>query len=157
ALALNPTSPGTHHNHGSVLSALKQHEAALASYDRAIALKPDLADAHSNRGNTLKDMRRHEEARASFEQALATDPEHVDAAVGIAEVVIAVCDWTRTASLVDQLRARVAAGEPTVAPFTLLAYCDDPALHAECARAFVSDRMPVKPQPLWRAPPARHE
>src|SRR5262245_3774036 len=157
ALALNSASPGTHNNHGSVLSALKRHEAALAGYDRAIALKPDFADAHSNRGNTLKDLRRHEEARASFERALAIDPEHIDAAVGIAKVVISVCDWARTAPLADQLRARVTAGEPTVAPFTLLAYCDDPALHAECAKTFVADRLPVKPKPLWNGPPARHD
>jgi protein O-GlcNAc transferase len=157
ALALNPASPGTHNNHGSTLSALKQHEAALASYDRALALKPDFADAHSNRGNTLKDLRRHEDARASFERALAIDPEHIDASVGIAEVVISVCDWARTGPLADELRARVTAGKPTVAPFTLLAYCDDPALHAECAKTFVADRMPLKPQPLWRGPPARHD
>jgi protein O-GlcNAc transferase len=157
ALALNPESPGTHNNHGSVLSALKRHEAALAGYDRAIALKPDFADAHSNRGNTLKDLRRHEEARASFERALAIDPEHIDAAVGIAEVVISVCDWARTAPLADELRARVTAGEPTVAPFTLLAYCDDPALHSECAKTFVADRLPVKPKPLWNGPAARHD
>jgi protein O-GlcNAc transferase len=157
ALALNPESPGTHNNHGSTLSALKQHEAGLASYDKAIALKPDFADAHSNRGNTLKDLRRHEEARASFERALAIDPEHIDAAVGIAEVVLSLCDWGRTAPLVDKLKARVAAAEPTVAPFTLLAYCDDPALHAECARTFVADRLPVKPKPLWNGPPARHD
>jgi len=157
ALALNPASAGTHNNQGSTLSALKRHEEALASYDKAIALKPDFADAHANRGNTLKDFRRHDEALASFECALAIDPEHVDASVGMAEVVLSVCDWARTAPLADELGARVLAGEPTVAPFTLLAYCDDPARHAQCARAFVSDRMPVRPTPLWSGEPRRHD
>src|SRR5215510_809978 len=157
ALVLNPASPGTHNNHGSALSALKRHDAALAGYDRAIALKPDFADAHSNRGNTLKDLRRHDEALASFERALAIDPEHIDASVGMAEVVLSVCDWARTGPLALELAERVRAGKPTVAPFTLLAYCDDPGLHAECAKTFVADRMPVKPQPLWRGPPVRHD
>ena len=157
ALALNPVSAATHNNHGSALTTLKQHEAALTSYDRAIALNPDFADAHSNRGNTLKDLRRHDEAQASFERALAIDPEHIDASVGIAEVVISVCDWAHTGPLAQELAERVRAGKPTVAPFTLLAYCDDPALHAECAKTFVADRMPVKPKPLWRGSPARHD
>jgi predicted O-linked N-acetylglucosamine transferase (SPINDLY family) len=44
-----------------------------------------------------------------------------------------------------------------VAPFTLLAYCDDPALHRQCAETFVADRMPERPEPMWRGPPVRHD
>ncbi len=157
ALALNPANAGAHNNRGSTLSALKQQELALASYDAALALKPDFVDALANRGNVLKDLRRHEEALASFEQALALEPEHVDASVGVAEVVLSMCDWARTGPLAGELAARVAANKPTVAPFTLLAYCDDPALQLACAKTFVADRMPELPKPLWTGPPVRHD
>jgi predicted O-linked N-acetylglucosamine transferase (SPINDLY family) len=157
AIALNPANPATHNNRGSALSALKRHELALASYQQAIALQPNFLDALSNRGNVFKDLRRHEEALASFEQALAIDPEHVDASVGMAEVVLSVCDWTRTEALAGELAARVTACKPTVAPFTLLAYCDDPLLHRKCAETFVADRMPVRPTPLWTGPAVRRD
>ncbi|MEA2905694.1 MAG: protein O-GlcNAc transferase [Alphaproteobacteria bacterium] len=157
ALALAPANAGAFNNRGSAFSALKRHEDALASYDRALALRPDFVDAISNRGNVLKDLKRYDQSIACYEQALALDPEHIDASVGLAEVALSVCDWARTTVLAGELEARVAAEKPTVAPFTLLAYCDDPALHLQCARTFVADRIPVMPKPLWTGGPMRRD
>ncbi len=62
-----------------MLSALKRHTEALASYDRALALKPDFAEALNNRAGTLLLLNRHEQALASCEAALAIKPAFAEA------------------------------------------------------------------------------
>jgi tetratricopeptide (TPR) repeat protein len=79
ALRLNDHDAGAHGNLGAGLRALRRHEDALASYDRAIALRPDFAQAYSNRGLVLTDMERHEEALANHDRAIALQPELVEA------------------------------------------------------------------------------
>ena len=79
ALRLRHDDAGAHSNLGAALRALRRHEEALASYDRAIALRPDLATAYSNRGLVLLDLQRHVEALASFDRAIALKPDHAEA------------------------------------------------------------------------------
>jgi predicted negative regulator of RcsB-dependent stress response len=62
-------------NRGIVLYELRQLDAAVASYDRAIALEPGNAEAYSNRGNALKDLGRLDAAVASYDQAIALRPD----------------------------------------------------------------------------------
>ncbi len=62
-----------------VQAAQGKHEAALASYDRALALQPRNADVLSNRGNSLLAAGRAEEALASYDRALAARPDFVAA------------------------------------------------------------------------------
>jgi len=54
---------------GNALKELKQFDAAIASYDRAIALRPDHADAFFNRGTALAELQRTDEAIASYDRA----------------------------------------------------------------------------------------
>jgi predicted O-linked N-acetylglucosamine transferase (SPINDLY family) len=68
-----------HFNRGIALADLRQHEAALASYDCALALKPNHAGAHNNRGIALKALRQFDAAIASYDRALSIDPNHADA------------------------------------------------------------------------------
>jgi tetratricopeptide (TPR) repeat protein len=60
------------------LSALKRHEEALASFDRALALNRDHVNALNNRALTLKALGRIAEAMASWDRALAVDPDHFE-------------------------------------------------------------------------------
>ena len=157
ALALSRENPAIHNNRGSALNALKHHDEALASYEQALVLKPDFADAHSNRADVLKELRRYDEAIVSYERALAIDPEHVDASVGVADAALSMCDWARTATLAGPIAERVRAGKPTVGPFTLLAFFDDPELHRKGAETFVTERIPVKPEPVCGGSAVAHE
>lgn len=74
ALAIDPTSVAVHLLEGHARCRLRQHEAAVVSYERAIALKPDLADAHWRRGIALAELGRHQAAVESYEAALAIEP-----------------------------------------------------------------------------------
>jgi predicted O-linked N-acetylglucosamine transferase (SPINDLY family) len=58
---------------------LKQHEAALSSYDQAILLKPEYPEAHNNRGNVLHDLGYLQDALTSFDRAIALRPGFAEA------------------------------------------------------------------------------
>jgi len=78
-LGFAPTYADALNNRGNALKELKQFDAAIASYDRAIALRPDHADAFFNRGTALYELQRIDAAIASYDRAVALDPNHAHA------------------------------------------------------------------------------
>jgi protein O-GlcNAc transferase len=70
----------------SVLLALKQYDAALASIEKAVALGPQYAEAHLNRGVLYGQLKRHDEAIVSFEKALRLNPNLGVAWLGLGNV-----------------------------------------------------------------------
>ncbi|MEH2147378.1 tetratricopeptide repeat protein, partial [Nostoc sp.] len=60
---------------GNLLSAAKEYEAAITSYDQALKFKPDHHQAWNNRGIALGNLERNEEALASYDQALKFKPD----------------------------------------------------------------------------------
>ena len=58
---------------------MKQFDAAIACYDKAIALKPNYAEAYSNRGNALKELKQFETALASYDMAISLKPDFAEA------------------------------------------------------------------------------
>ena len=75
----NPNIATTYKNLGLVLQELRQLDAAIASYDRAIAIKPDYAEAHYNRGNALNELKQLVAAAASYDRAIAIMPYYAEA------------------------------------------------------------------------------
>lgn len=57
----------------------KQHEAAVALYEKAIEIKPNYAKAWFNRGIALKYMEQYEDAIASYYQAIQIKPHYFEA------------------------------------------------------------------------------
>ncbi len=53
---------------------LKQYDAALADFTKAVSLNPDYAPAYNNRGNVYMDLNRSEEAYKDFDKAIALSP-----------------------------------------------------------------------------------
>ncbi len=157
ALALRPAYPDALYNRGSALKELGRHDEAIASFDQALALRPDHAETWFARGDALNDRKRHEEALASYEKAIALRPDHPYAFSGLAEAALAICDWERTSRLAPQLEALVAERKAIVNPFTLIRLSDRPALHLQCARAFIVDKIGVPPAPLWAGERWRHD
>jgi len=156
ALAIEPTHIAALNSRGTVLKDLRRYDEALASYDSALALRHDHADTLYNRGNLFKEIKRFEDSLASYAKAQAVMRDHPDK-FGIIDPALATCDWARSDGLADAIRADLAAGKSSVTPFTLVGYCDDPVLHLQCAKNFVGDRIPVRPQSLWNGTRYRHE
>jgi WD40 repeat protein len=59
---------------GRAAALEKDHEAALADYDRAISMEPDFAQAYFRRGLAQWDVGHPREARADFTKCLDLDP-----------------------------------------------------------------------------------
>ena len=156
ALALKPSYIEALNNRGITLERLQRYDEALASYDRASALHPDRADGLYNRGNLLKELKRFEESVASYQKARAITKNDPDA-LGIVESALAICDWKHSGELAGEVRAGLMAGRSVVTPFTLVGYCDDPALHLQCAKNLIADRIRIRPTPLWNGTRYRHD
>lgn len=149
ALELRPDMIEALSNRGMILHELKRIEEALPSYNRALELRPDYIDALNNRGQTLQELKRFEEAQADFERVLAIDPAHDHAFSGAASCAINLCDWQRRERFAPQIEALVASGQSAFSPFVLFGYSDDPALQMQCARNYITHRIPMPPEPLW--------
>ena len=57
---------------GAALKGLRQLDASIEAYNKALAIKPDYADAYYNMGNALKEQGKLEEAIAAYNKALTT-------------------------------------------------------------------------------------
>jgi predicted O-linked N-acetylglucosamine transferase (SPINDLY family) len=149
ALTLRPDHVEWLNNRILALSDLGRFDDALTSCERALVLKPDFAEAWNSRGNILARLQRPGEALGSFEKAVAANPAHPHAPSSLAQAALALCDWTRTASLSDLLKTHVLTGQSVVQPFTLLGYWDDPELQRRCAANYLRHVVPIMPPPLW--------
>jgi predicted O-linked N-acetylglucosamine transferase (SPINDLY family) len=156
ALAIRPDFAEALYNRGSTLRNLGRDVEALSNYDQALAIRPDFADALYNRGHALKQLKRFDEALQSFDKAAAVQPDHPDA-YEAAEVVLALCDWKRTAEVAGELSAQVAAGKSPVNPFVFLGFCDDPALQLQCAKSYIKQRMAAASELLANGAAYRHD
>jgi protein O-GlcNAc transferase len=155
-LALKPDHADALHNRGNMLLALARYADAVASYDRALALAPRRVDTLHNRGQALMMLRRYDEAIAAFEAALAVDPAHPAASAALANCLLLVCDWAKSARLAEQARAAARADDwSRLDPFGALCYVDSPADHLEYARNYVGRQVPVVPPPLHARPSGR--
>jgi protein O-GlcNAc transferase len=157
ALAIRPGDADAFHNRGIALRDLGRAAEALASFDEALAIKPDNCDFLCSRGVALRDLQRPAEALESFDKALTIKPDHRLAFGGIAEAALAACAWTRTATLADELKTRIAQPGSIISPFTLLGYGSDPLLQLECAKRSIRDKIPVPAQPLWNGAIYHHD
>jgi protein O-GlcNAc transferase len=156
ALALKPAYTEALNNRGITLERLQRYDEALASYDRATAMRPDRAEGLYNRGNLLKELKRFDESVASYQKARAITKNDPDA-FGIVESALAICDWKHSGELLGEVRAGLMAGKSIVTPFTLVGYCDDPALHLQCSKNLIADRIRIRPVPLWNGTGYQHE
>jgi predicted O-linked N-acetylglucosamine transferase (SPINDLY family) len=157
ALAIRPDYVRALINRGNILQKLMRHVDAIESYAKALAIEQDNLEALFNRGNALLELQRHAEALASYDRARQIAPDHPHTLNGVANCALALCDWARTAELVDQLQAAVIAGQSIINPFTFLGYCDSPALQLQCARTFMRHKVPQADQLLWTGETWRHD
>ena len=58
---------------------LKDFDAAIEAYNKALAINPDYAEAHTNLGSALKEQGKLEEAIEAYNKALAIKPDNAEA------------------------------------------------------------------------------
>jgi predicted O-linked N-acetylglucosamine transferase (SPINDLY family) len=156
-LALRPDNPATLINKGAALAALQRFDEALAAYDAAAKDRASSSNAHYNRGVALGHMQRFAEALEDFETVLSVDPHNPHALSGAANAALNLCDWPKVRQLGEKIERAVAENSAVIAPFTLLGYSEDVALHLKCAKTWLADKGAGCRGP-WRETVARgHE
>ena len=74
-----PNSALLHNIAGACNAGLKQYDAAIDRYRKAININPDYAEAYKNMGIVLRDKGELEAAIVSFQQALQIKPDYAEA------------------------------------------------------------------------------
>jgi protein O-GlcNAc transferase len=149
-LGLTPDHAEAWFRRGSTLWLLDRADEAQESFGRAVALDPAHLRAHFNRGTVLLKLERHEDAFHAFQQAQILAPDHPYMLGGLAGAVLGQCDLARLPQFQARLTDAVGAGKAVVPPLTLLPFSDDGLLRRACSDMFVVDRVPVRPEPLWK-------
>jgi predicted O-linked N-acetylglucosamine transferase (SPINDLY family) len=139
-LALRPDHPATLINKGAALAALQRFDEALAAYDAAAKDRGSSNKAHYNRGVVLGHMQRFAEALEAFEAVLDADAHYPHALSAAANAALNLCDWPKVRQFRGKIERAVAENSAVVAPFTLLGYSEDVALHLKCAKVWLADK-----------------
>ena len=142
---------------GLALWALDRAEDALASYRACFQCNPSRFGAVFNCGTALLKLERYDEALAAFEQARALAPDHPYLLGATAGAVLGGCDLERWPDHQQRLIAAVRQGRAVVPPLTFMPFCDDEGLRRTCSAAFVADRLPLNPAPLWAGEQYGHQ
>jgi protein O-GlcNAc transferase len=142
---------------GLALWALDRPEDALASYRASFQRNPRRFGAAFNCGTALLKLERYDEAFAAFEQARALAPDHPYLLGAAAGAVLGGCDLERWPDYQRRLTEAIREGAAVVPPLTFMPFCDDEALRRKCSAAFVADRLPQKPAPLWTGEQYDHQ
>ena len=157
AVAIDPQSLEANTNLGNALVELGRHEEAIAFLEKVVELKPGLAEARYNLGVAFHNLRQHDKAIAGFRDALELAPEMTYALGNLIRNEIAICRWADLDEHLRALHERLDRRTTIEDPFTVVAVSNSPQEQRSCAEAYVKDKLPVRPQPLWQGTRYRHE
>ena len=143
ALALQPRYPEALSNRGNVRLQAKQYAAALADLEASVRLNPNYAQTHQLLGVLARETKRPEEALVRFQKAYDLAPEKPGALTDLVSAMAATCDWHWLPEGMARMETAIQTGQKGIAPFSLLALSDSPALQLECARQFAAVEHPA--------------
>jgi predicted TPR repeat methyltransferase len=108
AIALNPTVPEYHANHGNALTIAGRSADAERAFEKAIALRPDFPEALMNLATVRRNRRDLEGAERLLHRALELRPDWPEAEINLANVALAQQRFTEATTLF----ARALKAEP---------------------------------------------
>jgi predicted O-linked N-acetylglucosamine transferase (SPINDLY family) len=156
AIALQPDHAEAHSNRANALRELDRPEEALTSSNRAVALKPDYAEALNNRANVLLRLKRYEEAVGDLERVLRINSNFSYAKGVLLHTKMQLCDWGSFDSELAAVTADIRAGTAN-SPFAVLAESGVPRDQLLCAQAWVREKCPPAPTPIYTGEAYRHD
>ena len=155
--ALQPALAQNHSHRATALIALGRFEAAVVACEEALRRDPGLIDALQNQFIALFELGRFQQAMAVGDRLMALAPEIDYQRGNILFAAVQACHWDRYAERVQEIDALVEQGRRADVPFSYLAISHSPRLQLACNRAFVQERHPASPQPLWQGERYRHD
>ena len=138
ALARDPNAATAHNSRGNALRELGRIDEALASYNTAVALKPGSAGFHANRADLLMQLKRYGEAADACDRALGLKPDFPLLPGWRLHAKMFICDWDDVAELMDDLMARIDAGERATPVWPVLALSASAAVQARAAATWAA-------------------
>ena len=151
ALKIRPAYSDAHVNLGNALNDLGRKEDAISSYENALSIDPREAIAHNNMGIALQDLGRQDEAIACYETALKINPNYSDARAQRLAQLGELCDWDAIRAQADTIPV-LGIKDDAVAPFSLLAFEDDPARHRMRSELAARRHFYRRPLPVIHRP-----
>jgi adenylate cyclase len=143
ALELNDQEPVSHMALGNVLLWRREHEGALAEFDRTIALDPNFAQGHAARGLALMYASEPSRALEPFAKAMRLDPHYPDIVLHfLAQANFSLEKYEIAA---EELLDRIARNPGTDASRMLLASCYGHLGRAVDARGVWAELLKVNP------------
>ncbi|MFM7084591.1 MAG: tetratricopeptide repeat protein, partial [Hyphomicrobium sp.] len=140
ALALQPDYPEAHNNLGIICDDLKRYEDAISSYTKALQLNPKYSDAAKNLGNTWNVLKRYEEAVAAYTKAVVLNPRNAEAFAKKVHLQSHMCVWESLLSDQEKI-SELGLSSPSVSPFSMLAFEDNPLHHKLRSQCYVSENI----------------
>jgi predicted O-linked N-acetylglucosamine transferase (SPINDLY family) len=139
----NTAAFAAHFNRGMSQQALRQWDAALASYNSATTIEPGCADAYSARGNVLRELKQYEAAIDSYGQAIALQAQKKGVRGIRCHLRMAICDWRELDTDLAAIEAGIRAGRPEADPFDALTLLNSGELQRQAAEIWVLEEYPV--------------
>lgn len=150
ALAVHPNYIDALINRANASAVLRHLNEAISFYDKALALDANHAEALYGRAAAFGELDRHDEALADLERLLAVAPHHPYARGAATRRAQEACDWRPTLPSPADIEADIRAGRGFVAPFAFLAISSSPEAQLACTQAWMHQRYPAVPRPLWQ-------
>ncbi|WP_347986943.1 tetratricopeptide repeat protein [Methylomonas sp. AM2-LC] len=141
---------------GNTLQQIHQYQGAADNYRLALVHQPDHVAAHFGLGLALHELKRYQEACVVYDQATALDPDYQFLAGARFSTKIQICDWRDYAQETAHLLSRIAEGEKTLSPFTLLAMTDNLAVQGKIAALWTGLNYPERFELPALAPYTNH-
>ncbi len=133
-IRMKPESGEAHSRLGLALNAQGKLEDAIAMFRTCIKLEPRHPSAWLNLAQALNNKRDYEDALEAIEHVLDTMPETSQALSLAISLKLRLASWKGAEQLIAKCAANIAKGE-AANPYSLFAYCVDPAEFQKCARA----------------------
>jgi protein O-GlcNAc transferase len=156
AIRNRPDYAEAYNNKGLALKGLNRLDEALENYDRAIALKAIYPEAHFNRGWILGQQRKYPEALESYQRAI-DEKRDIDYGLGtVLTLKMRLFDWQGLDEMVAEIVDRIAMGQRSATPFSVLAFSDSLEIQRKAAKIWIDDRHPIRkeeksPRPFNRS------
>ena len=150
ALAIDARLENAWLNRGNVLQTLGRNEEALQAYQAAIAVSADARRGLSNRSHLLNRLGRWAEALAGFDDLLNRDPIFTDAAGARLLAARSCCNWANADRDIASIEQQISSGHRVAPPLAAIATLDSPSLQLACARRWIGDESPARPDPAPR-------
>lgn len=128
ALAINPKNAKAYWAGGKAAAGLLQHADAIENYKKALDINPELKEVHISKAISEIELKDYASAIQSLKHGNATPLE-------IQVTLMPVCDWHAFGDISKTSYEDIVRKST---PFPILAIIDDPELHLNIARSYLS-------------------